>query len=110
MDLASKVTLRQLELFCAAADHGSFAAAAESLFLSPNAVSLAVRELEKALDVHLCVRHRARGLTLTPSGVGLVQHARALLRDADEFVRTVGNQTGPLTGSVAIGCYSTLAA
>lgn len=110
MDLASKVTLRQLELFCAAADHGSFAGAAEALFLSPNAVSLAVRELEGALDVQLCVRQRARGLTLTPSGMGLLRHARALLRDADELVRTVGNHGGTLTGSVTVGCYSTLAA
>ena len=110
MTLASRVTLRQLELFRAAADHGSFAAAAESLYVTPNAVALAVRELEASLDVHLCVRQRARGLTLTPSGVRLLRHARALLRDADELVRTVGSHGGALTGSVAVGCYSTLAA
>jgi len=110
MDLSTRVTLRQLELFCAAADYGSFSAAADALFVSPNAVAFAVRELERSLDTHLCVRQRARGLTLTPSGVGLLQHARALLRDAEELVRTVGNHGGALTGSVAMGCYSTLAA
>ncbi|HWS51553.1 MAG TPA: LysR family transcriptional regulator [Microbacterium sp.] len=111
MEFASKVTLRQLELFCAAADTGSFAAAAQVLYLTPNAVALAVRELEAALDTHLCVRHRARGLTLTPSGQRLADQARSLLRDADELVRMIGsNGRDTLRGSVVVGCYSTLAA
>ena len=110
MDASGKVTLRQLELFCAAADHGSFAAAAQSLFLTPNAVAVAVRDLETSLGVHLCVRHRARGLTLTPSGTHLLARARPLLRDAEELYRSVGSVAGPLSGPVAVGCYSTLAA
>ncbi|MBT8161935.1 MULTISPECIES: LysR family transcriptional regulator [Arthrobacter] len=110
MELASKITLRQLELFCAAADHGSFAAAAQALYLTPNAVALAVRDLETALNAHLCIRQRSRGLTLTPSGTYLVELARRLLREADELCRGVGSFGGPLRGPVSVGCYSTLAA
>ena len=110
MDVAGKVTLRQLELFCAAADHGSFTAAAQSLFLTPNAVALAVRELESSLGVHLCVRQRAKGLVLTPSGAHLLTRARLLLREAEELCRSVGSSAGTLSGPVAVGCYSTLAA
>ena len=110
MDPRLTLTLRQLELFCAAADHGSFAAAAAAVHVTPNAVALAVRELETALDAHLCVRQRARGLTLTPSGLYLREHAHALLRDAHELQRSVSDASGPLRGPLAIGCYSTLAA
>ena len=110
MDLASKVTLRQLELFSAAAERGSFAAASQSLFLTPNAVALAVRELESALGVQLFVRRRALGLTLTPSGTHLLPRARRLLREADDLCRSVGSFGGELSGPVGVGCYSTLAA
>lgn len=110
METGSKVTLRQLELFCSAANTGSFAAAAQTLYLTPNAVAQAVGELEKALDTHLVVRHRARGLTLTPAGVQLLPRARLLLRDTAELVLSVSNLPGDLSGPVTVGCYSTLAA
>ena len=110
MAVSSKVTLRQLELFRAAAEHGSFAAASHAVFLTPNAVALAVRELETALGVQLFVRRRAQGLTLTPSGTHLLPAARRLLRDADDLCRRVGNVDGELSGPVGVGCYSTLAA
>ncbi|MEZ0165979.1 LysR family transcriptional regulator [Kineococcus sp. LSe6-4] len=110
MPAAPTFTLRQLQLFCAAADHGSFAAAAQALYLTPNAVSTAVRELETALGTDLCVRHRARGLTLTPTGAHMLPKARALLREAEEMHQTLGSVDGTLSGPVGVGCYSTLAA
>lgn len=103
------MTLRQLELFCAVADHGSFAAAGQALYLTPNAVALAVTELESHLGARLCVRRRARGVTLTPSGLRLVERARALLRDAAELQRELSGEPGELQGPVTVGCYSTLA-
>lgn len=109
MEETSKFTLRQLELFRAAADHGSFAAAAATLYLTPNAVSLAVRDLERVLGTHLCVRQRARGLTLTPAGMQLLERARTLLRDADDLYWSVSDAGPQLRGPVTVGCYSTLA-
>ena len=103
------MTLRQLELFCAVADHGSFAAAGQALYLTPNAVALAVTELESHLGARLCVRRRARGVTLTPSGTRLVERARTLLRDAAELQRELSGEPGELHGPVTVGCYSTLA-
>lgn len=103
------MTLRQLELFCAVADHGSFAGAAQGLYLTPNAVALAVTELETHLGARLCVRQRARGVSLTPVGMRLVDRARRLLRDAGELQREVGGEAGELHGPVTVGCYSTLA-
>ena len=45
-------TLRQLELFIAAAAEGSFAAAAEAMFVTPNAVFSAVTELETSFIIN----------------------------------------------------------
>lgn len=105
----ARYTLRQLELFVAAAEHGSFAAASEELFVTPNAVALAVRDLEASLGAHLAVRQRAVGLTLTPAGVHLLEGAKRLLREADDLYWGVSDNGGPLRGPVIVGCYSTLA-
>lgn len=107
--MSSRYTLRQLELFVAAAEHGSFTAAAEALFLTPNAVALAVRDLETTMGAHLAVRQRAVGLSLTPAGVHLLERAKQLLREADDLYWNVSDSGGPLRGPVAVGCYSTLA-
>ncbi|MGM7669929.1 LysR family transcriptional regulator [Microbacterium sp. A93] len=110
LEAGPQLTLRQLELFVAATEHGSFTAAAQHAYVTPNAVSLAVGELERVLGVTLLVRHRARGVTTTPAGIQLVEGARALLRQAADLQLTVGDHGTNLSGPVALGCYSTLAA
>lgn len=107
--LGPQLTLRQLELFVAATDYSSFTAAAKHAYVTPNAVSLAVSELERALGVTLLVRQRARGVTTTPAGLQLAEGARALLRQASDLQLTVGDRGEELSGPVALGCYSTLA-
>lgn len=109
MEFDSRLTLRQMELFVAVADTGGFAAAAESLHLTPNAVAQAVTELERNLGAGLTVRHRARGVTLTPTGVRLAAGARVLLRDVGELALTIGEDSARIRGPVAIGCYGPLA-
>lgn len=104
-----QLTLRQLELFLAAVEYNSFTAAARHAYVTPNAVSLAVSELERVLGVTLLVRHRARGVTTTPAGIQLAEGARALLRQAADLQLTVGDGGESLSGPVALGCYSTLA-
>lgn len=59
-------TLRQLDLFVAAAEHGGFAPAAQARHLSPNSVAQAVTDLERRMQTRLVLRHRARGITPTP--------------------------------------------
>ncbi|OMH37185.1 LysR family transcriptional regulator [Tersicoccus sp. Bi-70] len=107
--LDARLTLRQLDLFVAAAEHGSFAAAAQHAYVTPNAVASAVSDLESVLGATLAVRRRARGLTLTPSGVRLLDGARDLLRRASELRLSIGEHGGVPVGPVAVGCYSTLA-
>ena len=57
----------QVDCFLAAAEHSSFSAAAAELFLSPQAVSKHVIELEKELDTRLFERNGPR-LRLTEIG------------------------------------------
>ncbi|MGW1680606.1 LysR family transcriptional regulator [Saccharopolyspora sp. NPDC002376] len=106
--LIFRYTLRQVEYFVAAAEHGSISAAAQACQVSQAGVSLAIAELERALQVQLSVRQRAKGLTLTSAGQNFLVEARQLLRQAAELeASALGND---IAGRLAIGCYSTLAA
>lgn len=74
-------TLDQLRHFVAAADAGSFSAAARGLGRAQSAVSTSVGLLEADLGVELFDRSR-RNATLTPVGEVMLQEARELLRQA----------------------------
>ena len=101
-------TLRQLAYFVAAADVGTITSAAELLHVSPSAMSDAITELETALRERLCIRRRAHGLTLTPSGQRVLEHARRMLAEAEDLQHSITG-AGQLAGPVVIGCYPTLA-
>jgi DNA-binding transcriptional LysR family regulator len=105
-----RFTLRQLQYFRAAAELGSFTAAAKALYVSPTAVAAAVTDLEHALDTHLCIRRKSLGIELTAAGTALLDDARALLASAEELDRAAGSRDGRLRGPVTVGCYATMAA
>ena len=79
-----KITLDALEILDAIDRKGSFAAAAESLFRVPSAITYSIRKLEEDLGVTLFNRtgHRA---TLTEAGQELLQEGRHLLQAASEL-------------------------
>jgi len=98
------LTLQQLTYFLAAAEHGSFSAAAESLLLAQPSLSEQVRRLEAELGVPLFVR-AGRGIELTEAGRLLRPHAERTLAEAQaaaESVREVRDLTG---GTVAFGTF-----
>ena len=68
-------TLRQLQIFEAAAELCSFARAAEQLHLTQPAVSMQMTHLEDSAGVALFERI-AKQLYLTPAGAELLTHAR----------------------------------
>lgn len=74
------VTVHQLRLFVAVADHASFSRAAESLGLSQPAVSHQLKALRLALGVPL-VEIVGRRIQLTPAGEILHGHARRILAE-----------------------------
>ncbi len=82
--MSTKLSLESLEVLDAIARKGSFAAAAESLFRVPSAITYTVRKLEEDLNVQLFNRsgHRAE---LTLAGAELLKEGRNLLNAASEL-------------------------
>jgi DNA-binding transcriptional LysR family regulator len=76
--MALKLSIEALEVIDAIARKGSFAAAAESLYRVPSALTYTVKKLEDDLNVALFDRtgHRA---TLTEAGAELLKEGRYLL-------------------------------
>lgn len=102
------VSLRQLELFAALPNFTTLSAAAAHLHISESALSQAITGLEKAVGEQLCVRRKARGLTLTPTGQEFAEHARRIIADTQELVLRAGRGE-ELRGPVKLGCYSSFA-
>jgi DNA-binding transcriptional LysR family regulator len=69
---------RRLPTFREVARRGSFAAAAEALWLTPSAVSQQMSALEREIGTRLFERTH-RGVRLTDAGTRLLGHANALL-------------------------------
>ena len=96
------MTLQQLTYFLAAAEHGSFTAAADVLRLARPSVSEQVAHLEAELGVALFVR-TGRRLQLTDAGRLLVPEAERTLaaaREASDAVRRARTLTG---GTASLG-------
>lgn len=106
--LRGELTFRQLVHFVAVAEEGSITGAAQRLRFSPSAVSASVTELERALDAQLCIRRRAQGVTLTPTGSLVLARAKRLLADVAELNYAV-HGGAELVGPLVVGCFHTLA-
>lgn len=102
------ISLRQLELFAALANFSTLSAAATHLHISESALSQAVTGLERAVGEQLCVRRKARGLTLTPAGQQFAKRARQIVADTQELVLGT-SATDELRGPVKFGCFSSFA-
>lgn len=97
--------LRQLEVFAAVVERGSFSRAAASLFLSQPTVSAHVASLERELGVKLLER-RGRELQLTPAGRALYRKALEILRLRAEALRDVASAAGEVEGLLTVGASS----
>ena len=73
-----------LRLFAAVAEAGSLSAAAEKSNIAVAAVSKRISDLESSTGSQFFHRH-ARGMTLTPAGRALLQHARQILFGVDRM-------------------------
>ncbi|HJQ04496.1 MAG TPA: LysR family transcriptional regulator [Nocardioides sp.] len=104
----AQFTLRQLEYFIAVAEAGSVTAAAQQIHLSQSALSTALVELERALDVQLFLRHHARGVTLTPAGEQMYAASRQLLNHATELADEARGLGTEVTGTLHLACFGVL--
>jgi DNA-binding transcriptional LysR family regulator len=103
------VTFRQLRVFVEVARNLSFVRAAESLHLTPPAVTMQVKELESAIELPLFYR-QGRKVALTTAGEYFLVYAKRLLatlKDADDAMSRFRKlETGLLTvGMVGTAKY-----
>src|SRR5918998_1844297 len=98
------MTLQQLRYFLAAADHGSFSAAAESLLMAQPSLSDQIRRLESELGVALFAR-AGRRLALTEAGRMLRPHAERTLASAEDAVESVKEVRTLTGGTVSFGTF-----
>ena len=104
----AEFTLRQLEYFAAVVEEQSVTAAARRLHVSPGGVSLALTELETCLKVQLTLRRRGKGVTVTPAGRWVYEHARVVLDRSADLSAVARVVRGELAGPLKVGCFSTL--
>ncbi|MEJ5902221.1 LysR family transcriptional regulator [Ochrobactrum teleogrylli] len=84
------VELDQLEAFVAAAEHGSFSAAARHLRKAQSAVSVLISSLEDDLNVKLFSR-ATRSPALTEAGARLLPEARLMLDRREHLISVARN-------------------
>ncbi len=95
--------------FLVAAEEGSLSAAARALGLAQPTLGRQVEALEAELGLTLFERD-GRGIVLTPSGIELLQHARAMGAAAMQFSLSAHGQSQAIEGDVSIAASETIAA
>ncbi|MFK7918111.1 MAG: LysR family transcriptional regulator [Ilumatobacter sp.] len=98
--------VRQLAAIVAIADHGTFSAAARSLFTVQSNISGHVSRLEKELGVTLV--DRAQG-ELTEEGVRVVERARRVLNEMEDITSDVSSRHDDVSGQTRVGMIGTTA-
>jgi len=99
----------QARAFLATVDEGSLSAAARALGLTQPTLGRQVAALEEALDVLLFERV-GRSLVLTPSGLELVDHVRAMCDAANLISLTASGQSQTIEGKVRITASDVMSA
>src|ERR1700674_3956580 len=93
--------LVDLSLFRHVVEAGSITRGAERAHLALAAASTRIRHMEETLGATLLVRSR-QGVTPTQAGRTLIQHARAILRQAERLREDLGAYGGGLAGQVRV--------
>ena len=94
--------IRHLRYFLAVAEAGSFSRAADRLGISQPAISQQMRDLEAGLRVSLFQR-RGKRILLTAAGLIFQEHARAILRQLENFLDDLGRDSVQLRGALHLG-------
>jgi len=102
--MTEQITLERLTgivAFARAASYGSFTAAAQSLSVSPSAVSKTIQRLEQQLGLRLFTR-TTRSLVLTPEGRDLHERALNLLRAVEDVVQSAAVARSEPSGTLKV--------
>jgi DNA-binding transcriptional LysR family regulator len=100
------VDLRRLRALRAVADHGTLAAAADALHLTPSAVSQQLAALEREVG-HSLLEPSGRSVRLTPAAHLLLSHADALFAQLEKLEGDLAAQDRSPRGEVWIAGFPT---
>ena len=98
--------LTDLRLYLHILDTGNITAGAARSHLSLAAASARIRAMEASLGVDFLERGR-RGVTPTPAGKALAQHARILLQQAERLQQDLADYAQGVKGQVRLLCNTT---
>lgn len=101
------MSLYSYKTFDAVVRHLSFIKAAESVNLTPSAVSRSIATLESSLGFQLFIRSR-KGVQLTREGEKLIPTVRAVLIAEEQLQQIVAQINGLEQGTVVIGTFSSV--
>ena len=97
-----------LKSFICAAECGSFAKAADALFLSPNAIKKRINALEESLGFPLFER-TIKGIKLTPAGKSFYEDSKKLVQSYNNAAEKAKSISENKSDSVRIGIMDTFA-
>jgi DNA-binding transcriptional LysR family regulator len=96
------INTRQLADLLAVIEHRHFRDAARALGVSQPTLTKSIQRLESELGVQLLER-RHHGVSPTPIGQRVIDHARQVVADMDQLEKEVGLLSGAEIGTLAIG-------
>jgi DNA-binding transcriptional LysR family regulator len=100
--------LVRLRVLHTVAGHGTLAAAAQALHLTPSAISQQMAKLEREAGCRLMER-QGRRVRLTDEGLVLAKHAQRILAAVEEAEADLDERRGQVLGTISIGAFPTAA-
>ncbi|SDF33324.1 LysR family transcriptional regulator [Sporomusa acidovorans] len=94
--------IRQLRYFIAAAEYVNFTAAAKHIYISQQALSQQISELESDLGVILFNRKR-NSISLTAAGEALLHEAKAIVSQTEEAIKLTRQIASGISGKLKVG-------
>jgi len=104
-----EVSTRQLRAFRLAAEHHSFARAAEALYITPSGLSVLIKELESRVGFRLFDR-TTRRVELTSDGRQLLAVIQRSLEELDVAIANIGRGAKRNRESISLGTTPLVAA
>lgn len=101
------MTLNELRYIVAVQQTGSFRKAAEKVFVTQPALSLAIQKLEDELGVQIFERSRTQ-VSLTPVGEQIVAQAQVVLNEVTQIHDIANQGKDQLAGSLKLGAIYTV--
>jgi len=101
-------TIKQLKYLIALDEHLHFGKASAACFISQSAFSIAIKELETALNVQLVDRTN-KSVVITEAGRAVMSQARHCIRDLELLMSIASSEQEPLSGKLTLGVIPTIA-